>query len=168
MTTDQLLDDILRREGGDTFTNDPDDKGGGTKYGITARTLGTYRGMARSATIAEIKALTEEEARAIYTKQYVGPWAVIPFDQLKAQLVDFTVTSDRLEVVKALQRCLGVEADGIIGERTKTALYGQSQRCTNNALVAFRCQHYAELAEKDASQRKFLRGWVNRAVDFVI
>lgn len=168
MTTDQLLDGILQREGGGTFTNDPADRGAATKFGITARTLGTYRGMQRSATIAEVKALTEDEARAIYRTQYLRPFEAIPFDHLVAQLVDFGANAGPMEAIKALQRCLGVEVDGILGERTKTALYAQPQRFTNNALVGLRCQYYAELAEKDPSQRKWLRGWINRAVEFVI
>ncbi len=168
MTIDQLLDGVIAREGGGTFTNDPADKGGPTKYGITARTLANYRGMSRSATIAEVKALTEDEARAIYRTQYVRPFDAIPFDHLRAQLADFGVTSSPIEAVKTLQRCLGVEPDGVIGDRTKVAVLNQPQRYTNNALVAFRCQYYAEIVRKNPSQVKFLVGWLTRACDFLI
>lgn len=168
MTTDQLIDDILRREGGGTFTNNPSDRGGPTKYGITARTLANYRGMQRSATIAEVKALTEDEARAIYRTQYLRPFEAIPFEHLVAQLVDYGVNAGPMEAIKALQRCLGVEADGILGERTKTALYAQPQRFTNNALVAYRCQFYVDIVKKDHTQAKFLLGWIARACVFVL
>ena len=32
-----LIDDIIDREGGSTLTNDPTDKGGRTKYGISEK-----------------------------------------------------------------------------------------------------------------------------------
>ena len=38
MTVDQMIDDILRREGG--YVNHPADKGGPTKYGITLKHAG--------------------------------------------------------------------------------------------------------------------------------
>lgn len=155
MTTDQLLDEILRREGGGRFTNDPADRGGPTKYGITARTLANYRGMSRSATIAEVRSMTEDEARAIYRKYYIAPYESIPFEAVRAQVADFAVTSGHADAVKALQASLGVTADGIIGERTKTAMYAQPQRFTNNALVAFRVRHFAAIAAKDPSQKKW-------------
>jgi lysozyme family protein len=61
---DTILDEIIRREGG--YVNHPADRGGPTKYGITAQTLGRWRKLDRPATATEVKALTETEARAIY------------------------------------------------------------------------------------------------------
>ena len=63
-TIEQILDDILRREGG--YVNHPADRGGPTNFGITAQTLGSWRKLGRPATAAEVQALTEPEARAIY------------------------------------------------------------------------------------------------------
>jgi ferredoxin-NADP reductase len=71
-TIEQILDDILRREGG--YVNHPADRGGPTNFGITAQTLGSWRKLGRPATAAEVQALTEPEARAIYRQQYItGP-----------------------------------------------------------------------------------------------
>ena len=97
ITTDDVITRILAEEGG--FSNDPSDHGGATNFGITAAELGRYRGYGRPATVAEVKALTEEEARAIYTTRYVPPFASIPFDTLRAQLVDYGVLSPTMEAV---------------------------------------------------------------------
>lgn len=43
MTDDELIDGILEREGG--FTNDPDDRGDPTSFGINAAAWGSYRGL---------------------------------------------------------------------------------------------------------------------------
>ena len=66
---DTILDEIIRREGG--YVNHPADRGGPTNFGITAQTLGSWRKLGRPATAAEVQALTETEARAIYRQQYI-------------------------------------------------------------------------------------------------
>src|SRR5690606_13690489 len=66
---DTILDEIIRREGG--YVNHPADRGGPTNFGITAQTLGSWRKLGRPATAAEVQALKEPEARAIYRQQYI-------------------------------------------------------------------------------------------------
>jgi len=62
---EEMTAEIVRREGG--FVNDPDDPGGATKYGVTIHTLRALRGRA---TVADVQALTEAEAIAIFKSQY--------------------------------------------------------------------------------------------------
>jgi lysozyme family protein len=64
MNARQIIDDIIRREGG--AVDHPSDRGGQTKYGITKATLSEYRG--RQVSGVELFALTEQEAREIYQK----------------------------------------------------------------------------------------------------
>jgi len=66
---ESLIDDIIRREGG--FVNHPADRGGPTKYGITAKTLGNWRQLGWLATSDEVATLTESEAREIYRHRYI-------------------------------------------------------------------------------------------------
>ena len=66
---EEMTAEIVRREGG--FVNDPDDPGGATKYGVTIHTLRALRG---SATVADVKALTEAEAlRSLRANILSGP-----------------------------------------------------------------------------------------------
>ena len=67
MTSDQILDDVIRREG--SYVHDPQDRGGPTKYGITQRTLRAWRGQA--VTAEDVRQVTRDEARAIYRRRYV-------------------------------------------------------------------------------------------------
>jgi lysozyme family protein len=166
LTEAEIIDDVLKREGG--YVNDPADRGGATNWGVTAKTLGEWRKLGRSATKEEVKKLTEAEARDIYQRRYVDPFAAVPFAELRAHLVDVGVNSGVLTAVKMLQQVLGVPVDGVLGERTKHAVAIVPWRLVNNGLVAIRVKHYATIAEEDATQRKFIRGWVNRAVTFIV
>jgi lysozyme family protein len=166
MTTDALIDDILAKEGG--FVDHASDHGGATNRGITARTLGAWRALGRPATVAEVKALTEQEARAIYQQRYVQPFAAIPFDELKAQLVDFGVNAGPVTAIQALQDVLGVPVDGAIGSRTLAALSVQPWRLVSNALVAKRIAYYRDLVRRDASQAVFYQGWTDRSLSFLV
>ena len=55
MTDDAILEGVLVREGG--FADHPADRGGATRYGITAATLGSWRKLGRQATREEVRAL---------------------------------------------------------------------------------------------------------------
>jgi lysozyme family protein len=166
VTTDRLIDDLIAREGG--FSDHAADRGGPTNYGITSRTLGRWRRLGRPARREEVQSLTEDEARAIYQQEYVGPFTAVPFDELRAQLIDIGVNTGVTTAIRLLQLVLGVPVDGILGERTRQAIAVLPWRLTNNALIAARVQHYAAIAEADASQRIFLRGWINRSVSFLV
>jgi lysozyme family protein len=165
VTTDQLIDGILRREGG--FVDNPNDRGAATNFGITARTLGEWRRLGRPATREEVGRMTVDEARAIYAKRYVEPFVTVVFDDLRAQLVDIAVNMGSFRAIQLLQTVLGVPVDGILGDRTRAALAVMPWKLTVNALVAARVQYYVELVDTDDSQRVFFLGWIRRAVEFV-
>lgn len=76
---DACLREVLRYEGG--FVNHPKDPGGATNRGITRATLEAFRG--RKVTLAEIKALSVEEAAKIYHRDY---WQPIKGDDLPTGL----------------------------------------------------------------------------------
>jgi len=106
-TIDTILDEIIRREGG--YVNHQADRGGPTKFGITAQTLGAWRKLGRPATASEVQALTKDEARAIYRQQYItGPGLdVITHPGLLRLLVDSGVHSGPKRAVQWLQSALG-------------------------------------------------------------
>jgi lysozyme family protein len=104
---ESIIDDIIRREGG--FVNHPNDRGGPTKYGITAKTLGSWRQLGRVATRSEVAALIKAEAREIYRQRYiVAPgFDAITHAALQALLVDAGVHSGPRRAVRWLQEALG-------------------------------------------------------------
>lgn len=164
MTTDALLAEILAHEKG--FVNDPNDRGGATNFGITAVTLGAWRRLGRQATIAEVQHLQPAEAKNIYRAQYVTPFDVVPFDELKANLVDAGVMSGVFEVKKILQAILGVPADGVFGPRTTAAMAVLPWRLVNASLVAARVKLYVQLVDERPQDLEFFHGWCKRASTF--
>jgi len=115
-TLTTALELMFGHEGG--YSNVKTDSGGPTKYGITHKVLAAHRGKA-SVTAAEVKALTLAEATAIYVKSY---WTQAGGDVLPVGLdyavFDYGVNSGPSQAIKSLQRVVGSEIDGHIGEIT--------------------------------------------------
>lgn len=176
MMIDQILADVLRREGG--FVDHPADRGGPTKYGITLRTLADWRGAA--VTREDIRALSSDEAAAIYRRRYVEQpgFTAVADDRLRAFLVDYAVHSGPATAVKALQRALHVEPDGVFGAQTKAALAGADAAAVYGAVYRQRQALFLSLALDEipthvylrthpSVQLQNLRGWMNRLAEFV-
>jgi lysozyme family protein len=106
-------------EGG--FVNNPHDKGGPTNMGITLETLSEWRG--QSCTVADVQALTRDEALKIYQARY---WAPNKSDELPAPvavaLFDGAVNSGPGQSAKWLQKAVGAAEDGSIGPATIAAI----------------------------------------------
>jgi lysozyme family protein len=164
---DTILDEIIRREGG--YVNHPADRGGPTNFGITAQTLGSWRKLGRPATAAEVQALTEPEARAIYRQQYItGPgFDAITHSALLHLLVDAGVHSGPKRAVQWLQTALGVTADGVIGPKTRAALVAADQGVLYGKVLGQRLRHLGRLITHDPKQSAFAAGWMNRMAEFV-
>lgn len=152
---DRALALVLELEGG--FVADPRDPGGATRYGITRATLARARG--RPASVADVRALTRQEAGAIYRRSY---WAEVGGDALPAGLdlaiFDFGVNSGPARAIKALQSALGVEADGRLGPATRAALAACDPAAIVRRVTADRLGWMRRLSTWTA----FGRGWTAR------
>ena len=161
MTNDDIIDDVILKEGGSATTNDPSDKGGRTTYGISER--------ANEAAWKD-GVVTKEEARAIYITKYV----VQPgFDQVQDEhlrhlLVDFGVLSGPGTAIKALQRALGTREDGVLGLDTLSKVNAHTDsRKIHNRVVEERVKLMGRIVQKNPSQLKWLSGWLNRSISFI-
>jgi len=164
---DTILDEIIRREGG--YVNHPSDRGGPTNFGITAQTLGAWRKLGRPATAAEVQALTETEAMAIYRQQYItGPgFEAVTHPGLLHLLVDTAVHSGPKRAVQWLQAALGVTVDGVIGPKTRAALAAADQAVLYSKVLGQRLRHLGRLITNDPKQSAFAAGWMNRIAEFL-
>ncbi|SRR5579883_1209612 len=167
----QLIDALIPREGG--YTNDADDAGGPTKYGITLATLHDYR--QSPVTAADVEGLGLAEATQIYTwRFFLQPH----FDQvrdpnLQELLFDFGVNSGPGAAIKALQAVLAREGlysgaiDGDLGPKTLGALAAVKNLAA--LFYAVKSERY-ELLLRDVGGRpsdaKFATGWANRLDGF--
>ena len=167
MTVDDLLEDIITREGG--YVNHPDDKGGPTRWGINIYTLRNIR-HPQPVTASDVAALTKDEAKQIYRQVYLeGPGyaEAISDERLLALVFDYAVHSGPGRATKALQRAIGVTDDGFFGPSTKHFLGLSDPRDVFKRLLAGRMGYLVRLVLDDPSQRVFVDGWLNRVIDFL-
>lgn len=110
MTFDDAFSRLIGHEGG--YVHDPNDPGGETKWGISKR----------SYPLVDIAALTREDAKTIYRRDF---WDRIHADRLPEgaafQVFDFAVNSGISTAVRCLQRAIGVADDGHWGPVSQAA-----------------------------------------------
>ena len=147
MKAEDIILDIIRRES-ERYTNDPLDRGGPTKYGITLATLASWRG--KSVVAEDVKNLTLQEAKDIYMNEYLKPFESASED-IRAQLVDIGVNSGVGTAKTLWQRALG----------------RKNGKSLNTNLVIERLKYLSILCQRKPTQTRFLLGWVNRATEFL-
>lgn len=183
------LKKVLKHEGG--YVNDPDDRGGETIFGIARRSNPKWEGwkildqlkLEEKSTInieRYFKANYMHLVEARYKNNY---WNKIKGDKIQSQIVaeqvfDMAVNHGPKKAAKDLQFLLKTDfwrdifVDGAIGPKTLEALH-QITRDNfleirlNNVLVRERCAFYWEIATKNPSQMKYIKGWHNRALSFI-
>ena len=110
---------LLEHEGG--YIWHAQDPGGETNFGVTRATYEQYVG--RQVMDGEMEGLTHDDVYPIYKENY---WDAVRGDDLPSGVdwstFDWAVNSGKSRASKALQRIVGVEADGGIGPMTLQAV----------------------------------------------
>lgn len=173
MNIDREIDNLIAREGG--FVNDPDDRGGATKYGITQATLTNW--IAREASADDVKNLDKRTAHEIYySRYYINPGINALPALIQPVMLDSAVNHGQKKAIKLLQDvllCHGFDCgkiDGKLGDRTSAAAKEADKQMGNDLLqsiVRRRVITYENIVRNDETQRKFLAGWVKRAESFL-
>ena len=158
-----VIDRVIANEGGSKVTNDPDDGGGRTQYGISER--------ANPEAWAD-EQVTEKEAKEIYLRKYVI-WPgfnklPVSHQRLQAQLIDYGVHSGPQLAIQKLQAILGVKIDGVLGPVTLRAIERTDPILLNNRLVHTRVKMIGQVVSRNPSQLKYLNGFLSRALDFLV
>ncbi len=169
---EKMLANILRREGG--FVNDPDDRGGATKYGITQKTLSRF--LDRPVSVAEVKNLSQDLAREIYERQYFYAPGIHKLPgAIQAFSFDAAVNHGPRRAIRFVQSVCNeagfgpLSEDGITGPQTGVAADAAQAKMGDyflQALVEERRHFYQLIVEHNPSQSKFLNGWLNRVDEF--
>lgn len=167
----------LAWEGDKKFTQDPNDPGGATKYGVSLRFLKDLPLKEADLdgdgviTWKDVAALDEETASRIYRGYF---WDRLNCDKLPEALAmvlfDTAVNCGRSRAVKWLQYGLGVKMDGIAGSRTVEAaerlngVYQSTSDATRvlaRLVITCRRVHYWMLTEQKWA-KKYIKGWLAR------
>ena len=150
---------VLQHEGG--YVNDPTDPGGETNYGISKRSYPDI----------DITNLTQEQAKEIYERDFWDKtWNDIMSQDMATTLLDASVNMGRTAAVKLLQQSVNhvygkalLEVDGVFGTHTLNAVNAASEEVLRE-FRASRTIFYVDLAWEKPTMKKFLAGWIRRAV----
>lgn len=164
MNFDLIFARLMKWEG-EEYTDDPDDNGGPSKFGISQR---SYPGL-------DIKSLTREDAKKIYYNDYFmnSPFNDITEPVLREKLFDMEVNLGLFKTTEALQRAckpfgMWPAEDGLYGNNTKKCVHDilNLMDGENKLLIALRCEHaahYRMLITKYPKFKKYQVGWLRRA-----
>jgi len=143
----------LKWEGGDTITEDPNDPGGLTKFGISQKTYPNE----------DIRKLTRARAAFLYQRDYWGkarcqdlptPVNIVHFD--------CAVNTGISRAAKILQKAASVNADGAIGKITLDAVHTKSPIVLATDAIHERERFYGELVKSSPNLSRYIGGWLNR------
>ena len=164
---DEVITEIMKREGWDTYTNHPADRGGPTKWGITLKAWEDY--VDHSCTEDDIKAINEGQARDFYMKLYIaGPhFDDIENEHVRELVIDCGVNHGTSPAAKWLQKAVEVEQDGAIGPISLADINSTDSLKMFLDVVAYRIQFYGRLVTDKPEQAVFAAGWNNRAAGFL-
>lgn len=147
----------LRFEGGKV--DDPRDPGGRTNEGVTQRVYSAYR-KKLGLIVRDVYLMEPTERDQIYKEQY--GWK-IAFDQLPPGLdlviLDGAINSGVTQSVKWVQRCLGLTADGQMGDVTLAAVTNHPD---HDALIAAICERRMAFLRALKHWPTYKKGWTSR------
>lgn len=173
----KIHDHMIKWEG--FISNDKDDVGGLTKFGVSLaflKSLGADRGdLNRDGIIdhRDVMMVTQDIARDLFRDEFWKRPKIADLPSLLAMATyDAAVNCGAKQAIKFLQRAMrntffmDIAVDGIIGRQTLSmAMMAEAGFAEQNvALKAIeeRELFYQRLAKKKPSQKKFLCGWLNR------
>lgn len=179
----EIAREIVAREGG--YVNDPDDPGGATKFGVTLATmrqLGLDLDRDGKVGIADVKALSREQAEQIFVQHYFAAPRIDALPEaVQASVFDMQVNAGA-NAVKILQELLNrmgqmVVVDGRIGPQTIAAAHAAAAadpQLFSDAYGIARRNYYYDLADRRPASRKYATtvkgtkgGWILRAEEFI-
>lgn len=153
MNFELAVDIILMVEGG--YSNNPKDKGGETNFGISKRSYPKLN----------IRALTRDEAKAIYKKDY---WDRCQIDLLpeKIRLIvfDAAVNHGPTAACMFLQSVARTDQDGMLGRITLSVINQMQPEQILRLYADQRIKSYI----KNPGFQHFGLGWLSRVMNIVI
>ncbi|MGM0472404.1 MAG: glycoside hydrolase family 108 protein [Bacillota bacterium] len=161
----KIIKKVIDYEGG--YSNDKDDRGGKTKFGITERLARTYNYQGK------MKNLTLNQACEIYYQEF---WIKNLYGWFEDEDIIFEVLEQAVNLGadranRHLQEGYNllvkdkaeIKVDGIIGSQTINAINNlEYKNELLKILNLLQGQKYIDIIKNNSSQKKFIRGWLKR------
>lgn len=158
---DKYIEHLLKWEG-TGFTIISGDKGKETAMGVTLATYRQFFGANKTA--EDLKNMSMREWKYIF---HYGFWGPVKADNINNQslatlIMDICWMSGRKTAIRKIQRCLGgLQVDGIVGPQTLRIL-NEFPEDSFYKIYQMRKDWFYAITERDRTQMKFLKGWLNR------
>lgn len=167
---DSAINVILEHAGG--YSNDHEDSGGETNFGITQKSLDSWW------KLLDIPATVKDLLRVDAIKYYKNVWwekynyGAINSLSIATKIFDMAVNMGTEEAHKLVQRALNccgyhIVVDGILGDDTLYFINKINSQGGDKTLKWELCDEqkwfYEHLVEEHPELEKFLAGWLNRA-----
>lgn len=154
----------LKENEGD-FSNDTNDSGGPTMKGITLEEYSRW--LQRPISIEELKKIPEDHVQRIYFQWYWTPMGLnhVINSDVACAIFDQGVNRGVRTTILAVQKIVGVKADGHIGPITINAInsFKDGPAKLIEEISAQAEGAYKQIVARKPSQIVFLKGWLNRA-----
>lgn len=146
---------VLGNEGG--YSNDPNDPGGETKYGISDKLLSRIDLFNPSKTI---KDLTLDDAKLLYKRVFWDRHNIgkIKSDRIAIKVFDSCVNIGPSKAIRMMQKIIGATKDGICGPETIRLINKYDEKAFLSSYVYELIIYYASL-----HNGKYFSGWLARA-----
>lgn len=178
---DKMIESVLANEG--FYSNDPDDPGGETIFGISRVNNPNWEGWAvvdNAKETGKLKSMLDDAGfisavKSWYRKNY---WDRMSLDKIAEvdetialRIFDAAVNIGVGTVSRWVQRCANllvkrqhlIAVDGIIGLKTVEAIRSLSASDLDVFMHLFnglQVSHYISIAEKRDALKKYIRGWI--------
>ncbi|MEI6755348.1 MAG: glycosyl hydrolase 108 family protein [Paludibacter sp.] len=166
----------LTYEGG--YSNDPDDLGKETYKGISravhSKWLGwscidKYKGKTGFPSILDKDIELQKQLELFYLHEF---WLPLKADKIQNQInadsiFDFSVNAGITTCVQ-LAQCImgGIRADGIFGVQTLAKLNAVDSKHFQAAFTVGKIAYYIYIIKKRPTNKKYLYGWIVRALEY--
>lgn len=156
--SDKAIEFVLKNEG--LYSNDIDDAGGETKFGISKRSYPKL----------DIKNLSVHKAKEIYKRDFWENqrYKNIKNHELAIKIFDLAVNVGTSRANKLVQRALRsvkkkIEENGILDDATICLINESDATDLLSALKSEAAGYYRLIVSTKPHRAKFLKGWLNRA-----
>jgi len=153
----KFFNTLVLNEG--TYSNDPDDSGGKTIYGISQNSFPSQFAQCY-ALYKQNPELALNYAKGFYYATFYKPiYENIHDERVAFKVYDLGINMNPPPAIKLLQRAVDCDDDGIFGQNTLAAV--NSKDCYQDFLTEAKL-YYRDIVFHNPKKSKFLNGWLNR------
>ncbi len=155
----------MQNEGGFVLHKEKHDRGGWTFAGIAEKYHADWPGWP----LVKVGQTNGDKVTKLVEDFYkVKFWNIARLNNVNSDIVaynifDFGVNAGMGTAVRKAQAIVGTEVDGDLGPITLAAINAFDERLFVDAFYNERVSYYRAIVAYNSSQKKFLKGWINRA-----